>query len=89
MQQLRDFHHIGHVRGSAMNASWYFSSGCRNFMIVVYFGDCGAERRASWRIEMISYGASSMTGLLSENQLCSRWMRNIVSMDRVYDCHLP
>jgi hypothetical protein len=38
---------------------------------------------------MISYGASSMTGLLSENQLCSRWMRNIVSMDRVYDCHLP
>lgn len=43
-------------------------------MIVLYFGDFGVERRASWRIEMISYGASSMTGFLSENQLCNRWM---------------
>ncbi len=41
-------------------------------MIVFYFEGCRAERRASWRIEMISYGASSMTGLLSENQLCNR-----------------
>ncbi|RMU61815.1 hypothetical protein ALP25_200110 [Pseudomonas syringae pv. syringae] len=49
-------------------------------MTVVSSG-IGALRvsRANWRIDVISYKASSMAGSLSENQFCNRWMRSMVS----------